>query len=176
MPLYSLNGSAPQLPEGDRYFVAPTASLIGQVILEEDASVWWGAVLRGDNEPITIGSGSNVQDLCMAHTDPGFPLVIGSGCTIGHSAIIHGCTVGDNSLIGMGATLLNGCRIGKNSIVGANALVTEGKEFPDNSLIIGSPAKVVRTLDAEAVAGIARSAQVYVSHSAHYRNDLVPVG
>lgn len=147
MPIYEVEGIRPEFPASGKYWVAPDATLIGKVRLLDEASVWFYAVLRGDNEWIEVGVRSNIQDGCVLHTDPGFPLKIGEGCTIGHKAILHGCTIGDNSLIGMGATVLNGAKIGKNSIVGANALVTEGKEFPDNSLIVGSPAKVVRQID-----------------------------
>lgn len=161
MPLYEFEGVRPEFPSSGKYWIAPDATLIGKVRLLEEASVWFYAVLRGDNEWIEIGVRSNVQDGCVLHTDPGFPLTIGEGCTIGHKAILHGCTVGDNSLIGMGATVLNGAKIGKNSIVGANALVTEGKEFPDNSLIVGAPAKVVRTLDEKAANGLKLAAASY---------------
>ena len=157
-------------------WVAPSADLIGLVELAENSSVWFNAALRGDNETIAIGAGSNVQEHCVMHTDPGFPLTVGEGCTIGHRAILHGCTIGDNSLVGMGAIILNGARIGRNSLVGAGALVTEGKEFPDNSLIVGVPAKVVRTLDEDAVAGLRRSAQAYVANAARFRKGLKQVG
>lgn len=136
--------------------------MIGRVRLAAGVGIWFGAVLRGDNEWITIGEGSNIQEGCVLHTDMGYPLTIGANCTIGHRAILHGCTIGENSLVGMGATVLNGAKIGRNSLVGANALVTEGKEFPDNSLIVGSPARAVRTLDDKAAAGITASAQAYV--------------
>ncbi|MEM1047647.1 MAG: gamma carbonic anhydrase family protein [Pseudomonadota bacterium] len=168
MPIYQLDDLIPDLPAADRYWVAPTAVLIGRVRLKPDASIWWGAVLRGDNEWITIGDRSNVQDQCMLHTDPGFPLTVGTNCTIGHSVILHGCTVGDNSLIGMGATVLNGAVIGRNCVVGANALITEGKSFPDNSLIIGAPARVARTLDDEAAAGFSSAAARYVENWKRY--------
>ncbi|OYW34516.1 MAG: gamma carbonic anhydrase family protein, partial [Azorhizobium sp. 12-66-6] len=161
MPLYSLDGVGPDVPPAGRYWIAPDATLIGRVIVSEDASVWFGAVLRGDNEPIFIGPGTNIQENCVLHTDPGFPLHLGAGVTVGHMAILHGCTVGDDSLIGMGATVLNGARIGRNSLVGSNALVTEGKEFPDNSLIVGAPARVVRELDEGAIAALKGAAQRY---------------
>ncbi|MCB1461583.1 MAG: gamma carbonic anhydrase family protein [Nitratireductor sp.] len=169
MPIYKLKGQGPQLPQQGRYFIAPDAHVIGNVTLGEDVGIWFGAVLRGDNEPIVIAARSNVQEGAMFHTDPGHPVTMGEGCTIGHHAIIHGCTVGNNSLIGMGAIVLNGARIGNNCLVGAGALVTEGKEFPDNSLIVGSPARAVRQLDDQAVAGLARSADIYV---ANYRRFL----
>lgn len=172
MGIYQLDGVSPNLPDRGRYWIAPTATLIGKIRLHEDASVWWGAVARGDNEWITIGRGSNVQDLCMLHTDMGFPMDIGVNCTIGHSAILHGCTIGDNSLVGMGATILNGARIGKNSVVGANALVTEGKSFPDNSLIVGSPARALKTLNAEAAAAFGAAAAHYVENWRRYEAGL----
>jgi carbonic anhydrase/acetyltransferase-like protein (isoleucine patch superfamily) len=173
MPLYALDEFSPALPPDQRYWIAPNAQVIGKVRLERDASVWFGVVLRGDNEEILIGARSNVQDGSLLHTDPGFPLTIGPDCTIGHHAILHGCTIGENSLIGMGATLLNGARIGRNSLVGANALVTEGKEFPDNSLIVGSPAKLVRSLDDAAIAKLRESAAHYVANWQRYAKGLV---
>ncbi len=173
MPLYALDGSAPVLPADHRYWIAPDAQLIGKVRLLQDASVWFGVVLRGDNEEILIGERSNVQDGSLLHTDMGFPLTIGADCTIGHQVTLHGCTIGESSLIGMGATLLNGARIGANSLVGANALVTEGKEFPDNSLIVGAPAKLVRTLDDAAVAKLRESAAHYVANWQRYAKGLV---
>jgi carbonic anhydrase/acetyltransferase-like protein (isoleucine patch superfamily) len=168
MPIYALDQLTPRLPEQGRFWIAPDAHVIGDVTLEEDVSIWFGAVLRGDNEPITIGARSNVQEGAMLHADPGFPLSVGADVTVGHHAILHGCTVGSGSLIGMGATLLNGARIGPGSLVGANALVTEGKEFPENALILGSPAKAVRTLDAAAVARIRASAAHYVKNARRF--------
>lgn len=164
MPIYELNGEKPALPETDRYWVAPDAHVIGRVHLGQDVGVWFGAVIRGDNDTITIGDRTNIQEGAMLHADEGFPLTIGEDVTIGHHAIVHGCTIGANSLIGMGATVLNGARIGRNCLVGANALVTEGKEFPDNSLIVGAPAKAVRILDAEAAEGLRASASGYVAN------------
>ena len=164
MPKYALDGILPQLPADGHVWVAPDANLIGAVILHEDASIWFGATLRGDNEPINIGARSNVQEGCILHTDIGFPLNVGEDCTIGHRVILHGCTIGAGSLIGMGAVVLNGARIGKGCLVGAHALVTEGKVFPDNSLIVGSPAKAVRMLDAAAVARLLQSAAGYVAN------------
>ncbi|MGA2637410.1 gamma carbonic anhydrase family protein [Methylocella sp.] len=175
MPLYALDGVRPELPAGNRFWIAPDAQVIGKVRLGVDASVWFGVVLRGDNEEIFIGPGSNVQDNSVLHTDPGFPVWIGENCTIGHRAILHGCTIGDNSLIGMGATLLNGARIGRNCLVGANALVTEGKSFPDNSLIVGSPAKVLRELDESAAARLAESAVRYAANWRRYAKGLVEI-
>jgi len=164
MPLYSLDGTAPQTPDAQSYWIAPDAHVIGRVRLGVAVGVWFGAVLRGDNELIDIGDGCNIQEHAMLHTDMGYPLRIGRNCTIGHRAILHGCTIGDNSLIGMGAIVLNGARISANCLVGAGALVTEGKEFPDNSLIVGSPAKAIRTLDAEAAERIAQSAVNYAQN------------
>lgn len=164
MPIYSLADADLEVEDGDAYWVAPTAVLIGRVVLKRNASVWFGAVLRGDNEPIVIGDRSNIQEGAMLHTDPGCPLTIGADCTIGHRAIIHGAIIGANSLVGMGATILNGARIGANCLVGANALVTERKEFPDGSLIVGSPAKAIRTLDAAAIESIRESAVHYVEN------------
>ncbi|WP_320195209.1 gamma carbonic anhydrase family protein [Agrobacterium rosae] len=175
MPLYRLGERVPQTPAPDRYWVAPDANVIGSVTLEEDVGIWFGATLRGDNEPITVGRGSNIQEGVMVHADPGFPATIGAGCTIGHHAIIHGCTIGDNSLVGMGATVLNGVKIGKNCLIGANALVTEGKEFPDNSLIVGSPARAIRTLDEAAVDGLRKSAENYVRNWQRFAKDLQPL-
>ncbi|WP_454849734.1 gamma carbonic anhydrase family protein [Rhizobium binxianense] len=172
MPVYALGGLEPKLPAAGLYWIAPDAHVIGKVSLGENVGIWFGAVLRGDNEPITIGTGTNIQEGAMVHTDPAFPATIGAGCTIGHHAIVHGCTIGDNSLIGMGATVLNGAKIGNNCLVGANALVTEGKEFPDNSLIVGAPARVLRTLDEAAVEGLRRSAQNYVANWQRFARDL----
>lgn len=172
MPLYSLGNLTPKTPAADRFWIAPDAHVIGQVELGLDVGIWFGAVLRGDNEPIVIGEATNIQEGVMIHTDPRFPVAIGKGCTIGHHAIVHGCTIGDNSLVGMGATILNGARIGNNCLVGANALITEGKEFPDNSLIVGSPARVVRTLDDVAAAGLGRSAESYVRNWQRFARDL----
>ncbi|MBC00988.1 MAG: gamma carbonic anhydrase family protein [Rhodobacteraceae bacterium] len=162
MAIYRLDDRTPELPDAGDFWIAPDASVIGAVVLKPHASVWFGAVLRGDNETITLGERTNVQDGCVLHTDMGYPLEIGRDCTIGHKAILHGCTIGDNSLVGMGATVLNGARIGRNCIIGANALIAEGKEIPDNSLVVGMPGRVVRELDAAAAQGITASAQGYV--------------
>src|SRR5215216_309755 len=176
MPLYALDDRTPELPASGRFWIAPDAHVIGRVRLGEDASVWFGSVARGDNELIDLGPRVNIQEGSMLHTDPGFPMTIGADCTIGHHAILHGCTIGANSLIGMGATVLNGARIGKNSIVGANALVTEGKEFPENSLIVGSPARAIRTLDEKALANIARASDHYVARWQQYKQGLKRIG
>ena len=172
MPIYSLDDAMPDLPSPDRYWVAPDAQVIGRVRLGVDVGIWFGAVLRGDNEWIDVGEGTNVQEHSLLHTDKGLPLNLGAHCTVGHHAILHSCTVGPHSLIGMGATLLNGCRIGAYSLVGAGALVTEGKEFPDYSLIVGAPAKAVRTLDAAAVERIAANTRNYVGNWKRYAAGL----
>ena len=172
MPIYAIDATAPVFADRTSNWIAPDATLIGNIRIGRDVSVWFGAVLRGDNELIGIGEGSNVQEHAIMHTDTGFPLTIGRGCTIGHRALLHGCTIGDNSLIGMGAIVLNGARIGKNSLVGAAALVTEGKEFPDNSLIVGSPAKLVRVLDDEAIARLRDIAGRYVGNGKRFMEGL----
>lgn len=172
MPLYALGEHAPTLPDDDRYWVAPDAHVMGRVEIGPDVGIWFGATLRGDNEPIVLGARTNIQEGTIVHTDPGKPVQIGEGCTIGHGAIIHGCTIGNNSLVGMGATVLNGAVIGNNCLVGANALVTEGKVFPDNSLIVGSPARVVRTLDEEQIAGLRKSAEGYVRNWKRFKAEL----
>jgi carbonic anhydrase/acetyltransferase-like protein (isoleucine patch superfamily) len=174
--IFSLDAVQPEFEDASSNWVAPDAVLIGRVRLARDASIWFGAVLRGDNEPIMIGAGSNVQEHTVMHTDIGFPLDVGRGCTIGHRAILHGCTIGDNSLIGMGAIILNGARIGANSLVGAGALVTEGKEFPERSLIVGAPAKAIRTLDDAAVERLREAAAHYVENARRFRAGLKPVG
>jgi carbonic anhydrase/acetyltransferase-like protein (isoleucine patch superfamily) len=158
------------------YFVADSASVIGSVLLEHNASVWFGAVLRGDNELITVGNHSNVQDLAVLHTDPGMPLTIGAYCTIGHKVMLHGCTIGDNSLIGINAVVLNGARIGRNCLIGAGTLITEGKEIPDGSLVMGVPGKVVRTLNEEQIAGLTRSAEGYVANFKRFKLGLAAQG
>ena len=173
MPIYSLDGVRPDMPASDRYWIAPDAHVIGNVLLAEDTSVWFGAVLRGDNERIAVGARSNIQEACLLHTDMGFPLDIGSDCTIGHAAVLHGCTIGPTSLIGMGAIVLNGARIGAESIVGAHALVTEGKEFPPRSLIVGSPARVLRPLDEASVAKLKAAAAHYVQNARRFAGGLV---
>ncbi len=171
MSLYELDGIKPQLPSGF-YWIAPTAVLVGNIKVGEGVGIWFGSVLRGDNEPIIIGNNTNIQENCVMHTDPGCPLTIGEGCTIGHKAMLHGCTIGDNSLIGMGATVLNGAVIGKNCLVGAGALVPEGKSIPDNSLVVGMPCKVIRTLDDNAVQGLKASAIHYVENAKRFSSGL----
>jgi carbonic anhydrase/acetyltransferase-like protein (isoleucine patch superfamily) len=170
MTLYALGDLRPTCDTDT--WVAPDANLIGNVMLEAGASVWFGATLRGDNEYIRVGVGSNVQENCVFHTDMGFPLVIGENCTIGHKVMLHGCTIGNNSLIGMGATVLNGAKIGDNCLIGAGALITEGKVIPDGSLVMGAPGKVVRELDAAAIKGLELSALHYQDNMRRFRSDL----
>jgi carbonic anhydrase/acetyltransferase-like protein (isoleucine patch superfamily) len=172
MPIYQIDGQAPEFPAEGDYWVAETATLIGRVRLKRDASVWFGAVLRGDNEWIELGERSQIQDNATLHTDPGFPLAIGSNCVIGHNVVLHGCTIGDESLIGMGAIMLNGAKVGRNCLVGAGAVVTEGKTFPDNSLIVGAPARVIRTLDQKASDLIRGGADIYVRRFKQYATGL----
>lgn len=176
MPIYELDGQQPELPAGGRYYIAETAVIIGKVRLLADASVWFGSVLRGDNEWIEVGERSNVQENCTFHVDPGFPLTIGPRCTIGHNVVLHGCTIGAGSLVGMGGIILNGARIGENCLVGAGALVTEGKTFPDNSLIVGSPARAVRTLDEKGLAGIRHGSDWYVKRAEQYKKGFKRIG
>jgi carbonic anhydrase/acetyltransferase-like protein (isoleucine patch superfamily) len=176
MPIYEIDGQAPEFPGEGEYWVAETATLIGRVRLKREASVWFGAVLRGDNEWIELGERSQIQDNATLHTDPGFPLTIGSNCVIGHNVIMHGCTIGDDSLIGMGAILLNGVKIGKHSLVGAGAMVTEGKTFPDHSLIVGAPARAIRTLDEKAAEMIRSGADIYVRRWKQYAEGLKRIG
>ena len=174
MPAYALDDLVPRLPS--RCWIAPGAHVIGQVTLGEDSGIWFGAVLRGDNEPITIGERTNVQENAVLHVDPGFPMRIGNDCTIGHGVVLHGCTIGDGCLIGMGSTIMNGAVIGAGSIVGANALITEHKEFPPHSLIVGAPAKAIRTLDTASGAGFIAEAESYVRKGRRYRAGLVEIG
>jgi carbonic anhydrase/acetyltransferase-like protein (isoleucine patch superfamily) len=176
MAIYELDGVKPEFPDDGSYWVAESAVLIGKVRLLRETSIWFGAVLRGDNEWIVLGERSQIQDNATLHTDPGFPMVIGANCVIGHNVVLHGCTIGDNCLIGMGAILLNGSKIGAGSLVGAGALVTEGKSFPENSLIVGSPARAVRTLDDKAHAMIAAGADVYVRRWQRYAKGLKRIG
>lgn len=172
MPAYALGTFSPQLPPKGSFWIAPDAHVIGQVTLGSDVGVWFGAVLRGDNEPMTFGDRSNIQEGVIAHTDVGFPLRVGRGCTIGHHAILHGCLLGDNVLVGMGATVMNGAQIGQDSIVGAGALVTEGKSYPARSLIVGIPAKTIRTLDEATVEMLKSSATHYVAAWRRFDTDL----
>ena len=171
--LWTLEGTAVELRGGGHY-VAPGATLVGRIVLEDRATVWFGAVLRGDNEPIVVGRSSNVQDGAVLHADPGFPLTLGAYVTVGHQAMLHGCTVGDGSLVGIKAVVLNGATIGRECLIGANALVPEGKTIPDRSLVVGSPGKVVRTLTDEDVARIRRAADIYVANAERYARGLKP--
>jgi carbonic anhydrase/acetyltransferase-like protein (isoleucine patch superfamily) len=172
MPIYELDGRVPEFPGEGQYWVADSATLIGRVRLKRQASVWFGAVLRGDNEWIELGERSQIQDNATLHTDPGFPLTIGRNCVIGHNVILHGCIVGEESLIGMGAIVLNGAKIGNNSLVGAGSVVPEGKTFPDNSLIVGSPARVVRTVEDKLTEMIRAGADIYVNRWKQYAKGL----
>ena len=176
MAIYELDGKAPELPADNAYFIAESADVIGNIRLKSGASVWFGAVLRGDNELIEIGEDSNVQDNCTCHTDRGFALTIGANCTIGHNVILHGCTIEDGALIGMGAIIMNGARIGKNCLVGAGAIVTEGKQFPDNSLILGAPARLARTMDPDQIAAMAAAARFYTQNGPRFGAGLKKIG
>ena len=175
MAVYNLGDVAPELPAEDEYWIAPTAAVMGNVILKKNASVWFGATLRGDNDPIVIGENSNIQDGSVLHTDAGSPLTIGRDVTVGHMVMLHGCTIGDNSLVGIGSIILNGAKIGKNCLIGANCLITEGKEIPDNSLVMGAPGKVVRELSPEQAARMAMGSQHYVENWKRYRRELTLV-
>lgn len=174
MNVYSLGDKKPQLPPQGEYWIAPTATVIGDVILKTGASVWFGAVVRGDNDPITIGRDTNIQDGSVLHSDPGEPLTIGDGVTVGHMVMLHSCEIGDNTLIGIGAVVLGRARIGKNCLIGANALITEGKEIPDGSLVVGQPGRVVRQLEAGQIEALKASAAHYVQNWKRYEGDLEP--
>lgn len=173
MTLYQLGDVRPEIDP--TAWIAPNANVIGRVHLGAKTSVWFGCTLRGDGEPITVGAGSNVQENCVFHTDDGFPLTIGENCTIGHKVMLHGCDIGDGSLIGMGATVLNGAKIGKNCLIGAGALVTEGKVIPDGTLVVGAPAQVKRELDDATIAKLQASALHYQANAARFRADLRPL-
>jgi carbonic anhydrase/acetyltransferase-like protein (isoleucine patch superfamily) len=174
MALYELDGVQVATPADGRFWVAPSAILIGKVILEEDASVWFGSVLRGDNEPIRVGARSNIQEGCVLHTDPGFPLSIAEGCTIGHMVMLHGCTIGRGSLIGIGSIVLNGARIGEECLIGANTLIAEGKEIPPRSMVLGSPGKIVRQLTDEDAARFGAAAGRYVANWKRFATGMKP--
>ena len=174
MAIHVLDGIAPELPEEGAYWIAASADVIGRVRLEQNASVWFNAVLRGDNELIWLGEGSNIQDGCVLHTDMGSPLTVGRNCTIGHQAMLHGCTIGENTLVGIGATILNGAVIGKNCLIGAHTFIPERKVIPDNSLVMGAPGKVVRELDAEGVARLSAAAASYVRNWKRFAKGLQP--
>lgn len=175
MTLYALGQVEPSLPNTTDFWIAPDANLIGNIVINPATSVWFGATLRGDNEVIIVGRGSNVQENCVLHTDMGYPLTIGEDCTIGHKAMLHGCTIGDGTLIGMGATILNGAKIGKGCLIGAGALITEGKEIPDGSMVLGAPGKVVRKLDADARNALLKSASMYQANALRFRMEMRPV-
>ncbi len=175
MTVYALGEVAPQFP-GEDYWIAPTAAVMGNVKLLKNASVWFGATIRGDNELITIGENSNVQDGSVLHTDPGAPLTIGTDVTVGHLVMLHGCTIGDNTLVGIGSVILNRARIGKNCLIGANTFIGEGKEIPDNSMVLGAPGKVIRQIDEKMAAVLKGSAQHYVDNWKRYRAELRTVG
>lgn len=172
MAVYALGESVPQLPENGHYWIAPDARVIGDVVMHRNSSVWYGCVVRGDTDRIEIGEDSNIQDLSVLHTDLGITLKIGKGVTVGHQAMLHGCEIGDNSLIGIGAIVLNRAKIGKNCIVGAHALIPEGKEIPDNSLVVGAPGRVIRTLDDDTAAMLKLSAEHYVENHRRHREEL----
>jgi carbonic anhydrase/acetyltransferase-like protein (isoleucine patch superfamily) len=174
MAIYALDGIAPELPEEGAYWIAASADVIGRVRLERNASIWFNAVLRGDNELILVGEGSNIQDGCVLHTDMGSPLTIGKNCTVGHQAMLHGCTIGENSLVGIGATVLNNAVIGKNCLIGAHTFIPEGKVIPDNSLVIGAPGKVVRELDEVAIARLTKAAANYVRNWRRFAKGIRP--
>ena len=176
MAIYELDGQVPDLPKDGNYFIADTATVIGKVRLLDSASVWFGAVLRGDNEWIEIGEGSNVQDNSTCHTDMGFPLTIGKNCTVGHNVILHGCTIEEGALVGMGSIVMNGARIGRGSVVGAGSVITEGKTFPEYSLIIGSPARVIRTLDPAQVEKMGGAARSYQRNGPRFKKGLKKIG
>ncbi len=176
MAIFALDGVRPELPDGEDFWIAPTASLIGKVRLARLASVWFGAVLRGDNELIDVGENSNIQDGCVLHTDPGFPLTIGRHVTVGHQAMLHGCTIEDTVLVGMGATVMNGAVIGHHSVIGARSLVPEGKVIPPHSLVVGVPGRVVRILSDKDVAMLDEAARVYVKKIPRYRHGFEQIG
>jgi carbonic anhydrase/acetyltransferase-like protein (isoleucine patch superfamily) len=176
MAIYELDGQGPDLPQDGSYFIADTAVVIGKVRLLKSASVWFGAVLRGDNEWIEVGEGSNVQDNSTCHTDPGFPLVIGKNVTVGHNVILHGCTLEDDSLVGMGSIVMNGAKIGRGAVVGAGSVITEGKQFPEYSLVIGSPARVIRTLTPEQATAMGRAAKSYQLRGPQFKKGLKKIG
>lgn len=176
MALYSIDGIEPELPDNGDFWIADSAEVMGRVRLEPGASVWFGAVVRGDNDLITIGENSNVQDNAVIHTDPGIEVKIGRGVTIGHQAMLHGCTVGDNTLIGIGATVLNGTTIGKNCLIGAHAFIPEGRDIPDNSMVLGAPGKVVKEIGPDMVKVLEGSAASYVRNHQRFRKGLKKIG
>ena len=169
--IYSL-GDMRLTTVSDDYYITPNATLIGAINLGSNSSIWWNAVIRADNEPITLGDNTNIQDSCVLHTDPGFPIKIGANVSIGHKCMLHGCTIGEGSLVGIGTIILNGAQIGRNCLIGANSLITEGKEIPDNSLVMGSPGKVIRNVDDKAIAMMARNIKSYVNRAERYKAEL----
>jgi carbonic anhydrase/acetyltransferase-like protein (isoleucine patch superfamily) len=175
MNVYSLGEFHPELPENDEYWIAPNAMVVGRVILKKNASIWFGATLRGDNDPIIVGENSNIQDGSVLHTDVGSPLVIGANVTVGHMVMMHGCTIGDGSLIGIGAVVLNGAKIGRNCLIGAKCLIPEGKVIPDNSLVMGAPGKVVREVSPEQAERLSHGAEHYVQNWRRFKATLSPV-
>jgi carbonic anhydrase/acetyltransferase-like protein (isoleucine patch superfamily) len=172
MTVFNVNNQSPDLPPSDEYWIAPNATVVGQVTLKKNASVWFGVVIRGDVEAITIGENSNIQDGSVLHADPGHPLSIGQDVTVGHMAMLHGARIGSNTLIGIGAVVLNGAKIGRDCLIGARALITEGKVIPDGSLVMGAPGKVVRALSDEEIEGLTRSAERYVANWKRYAASL----
>jgi len=172
MTVYSLGGKAPSLPSEGDYWIAPNAAVMGNVVLKKNASIWFNVTVRGDNDPIEIGENTNIQDGSVLHTDVGMPLIIGKNVTVGHMVMLHGCTIGDNSLIGIGSIILNGAKIGRNCLIGANSLITEGKPFPDGSMIMGTHAKVVRELSPEQIEGLRQSARHYVENARRFKAGL----
>ena len=176
MPIYELDGQGPELPQDGNYYIADTAVVIGKVRLQSAVSIWFGAVLRGDNDWMEIGEGSNIQDNCTCHVDPGFPLTVGKNVIVGHNVILHGCTVEDEALIGMGSILMNGAKIGRCSVVGAGSVITEGKQFPEYSLIIGAPARVIKTLTQEQVTALGQGVGAYQRKIAPYKKGLKKIG
>ena len=175
MTVYSLDGKTPSLPSEGDYWIAPNAAVMGNVILKKNASIWFNVTLRGDNDPIEIGENTNIQDGSVLHTDVGMPLIIGKNVTVGHMVMLHGCTIGDNSLIGIGSIILNGAKIGRNCLIGANSLITEGKEIPDNSMVMGAPGKVVREVSEAQIQMLTGSALHYVENWKRYQKGLTAV-
>jgi carbonic anhydrase/acetyltransferase-like protein (isoleucine patch superfamily) len=172
MAVYNLGNVTPELPNDDEYWIAPNAAVMGRVILKKNASIWWGATLRGDNDAIIIGENSNIQDGSVLHTDAGSPLIVGANVTVGHMVMLHGCTIGDNTLIGIGSIVLERAKIGKNCLIGANTLITEGKEIPDNSVVMGAPGKIVREISPEQAANLGVGAAHYVENWKRFKRDL----
>ncbi len=173
--IYALGETEPSYT-GDSHWIADSADIIGDARIGLEVSIWWNAVLRADNEPMIIGNRTNIQDGCVLHVDPGFPMTIGENVSVGHMCMLHGCEIGDGSLIGIGSTILNGAKIGKNCLIGAHSLITEGKEIPDNSLVMGSPGKIIREMEADQIAGLIKNADGYVARAKRYARDLRKIG